>query len=287
MSDTLDDLDYKAGTRMRDLRAALRNSTLDKAREMRPINEKLLTDRAEELPRWPSGLHSDFDAISGGFTGLTVLAGRGGSGKSMHALACALENALQPETVVFYLDAENALGEQQRRAVRWFGGSALFEAQMRSIAGIHFHWVELMPGMTWDQAMSWCAQRISIEHARVLVVLDSINSISRLHHGKAFETSSLIYMACNAIVRETKGQVSFLALSELNKSGEISGREGEHHATLALQLERDKDRETVVRLRMLKHRTGPLRHDLGLYEIDADHSRLVALGREERVHADA
>jgi predicted ATP-dependent serine protease len=283
----LADLDYRAAVQQKNLRFALRGATLDRAQELRPIGEKLLTDPAEELPRWRSGLHSDFDAISGGFTGLTVLAGRGGSGKSMHALACALENALVPETVVFYLDAENALGEQQRRAVRWFGSSALFEAQMRSIAGLHFHWVELLPGMNWDQVMHWCAQRVSIEHSRVLVVLDSVNSIARLHRGKAFETSSLIYMACNAVVRETKGAVGFLALSELNKAGEISGREGEHHATLALQLEREEDRDGVIRMRMLKHRTGPLRPDLGLYEIDARHSRLVALRREEAQHVDA
>lgn len=281
-------LEWKAGVRMKALRFALREATLQKARGLRPLVEKLITDAAEELPRFPSGLHSDFDAVIGGFVGLTVLAGEGGAGKSLSAIACALENVLQPETVVFYIDAENALGEQQRRAVHWFGTRQLFAEQMAAHAGVNFHWLEVLPGHTWEQIMSWCADRVGLEHARVLLVLDSVNALSRGHREKEFEVSSQIYMACNSLVRETKGQINVLALSELNGTGEVHGRQGVYHSTLAVKFTWEPDYgDDTVRLNMLKHRVGALQRNLGIYRIDNRHSRLVKMDREEVHHADA
>lgn len=285
MSD-LPDLRWK-NARAKALRFAVRECKLGAAPELQAIIERLIIDEAEDIPRWPSGLHSDFDAVLGGFTGMTVIGGAGGSGKSMAALACGLENALEPETVVFYLDAENALGEQRKRAVRWFGSAALFMEQMKPIAGVHFHWVEVMPGMRWDHLMFWCSERILMEHGRVIFILDSVNSIARMQGGKEWERSSDIYMACNALVRATKGAVGVLALSELNASADLRGREAVHHATLALKLEPDPDLEALVRLKMLKHRTGQFRSDLGLYEIRHLHTRLSRYAEQERHHADA
>lgn len=274
---------------MKDLRFALRNATLDRAKASRPLQEKLFTDPVEKYARWPSGLHSDFDAVFDGFVGVTVVAGRGGCGKSSMALSCALENALQPGTAVFYLDAENDLGLQQWRAQRWFGSQPLYEVQMIKLAGSRFHWVQIMPGHTWDQAMHYIAERVSLEHERVLIVVDSINTFARYHKGKEYENSSLIYMACNTMARDTLGKISTLVLSELNGSGEVRGREGEHHGTLVLLVERDHDLgDDCVAMKMLKHRAGPLKVELGSYLISAKHTRLVKLDAERGLwHADA
>lgn len=262
---SVDDIIHRA-ERARELRRVLGASTL-RHPELVPNVDCMLTDDVPEIPRWPSGLYSSFDAIFGGFPGLTVYAGPSGTGKSILGLGCALENAMTPGTCVVYLDCENAQGNQARRALRWFGSEPGFAHGMQSIA-LHFHWTPVLPGMTWEQLMLYASGKLLQEHERILLVLDSVSSMSRLLPGKQLDTLSRIYVALAAIVRASGGRVQVLGLSELNGKGDVKGLEGVYAADLAIKLVREPDEgDNIVRLNMVKHRSGRFQFDLGLYEV--------------------
>lgn len=266
--------------RARQLQAVLNESSL-KHPELVPNVDCRLTDEVAEIPRWPSGLYSSFDAIFGGFVGLTVYAGPSGTAKSMVGMGCGLENAMTPGTCVVYLDCENGQGDQGRRAMRWFGTEPSFQHGMQKLA-LHFHWAPVLPGMTWPQLMQYAARKLLQEHQRILLVLDSVSSMSRLLPGKPLDTLSRIYVALMTLVRATQGRVQVLALSELNAKGEVKGLEGVYASDLAIKLVREPDEgENVVRLNMLKHRNGRFQFDLGLYEILDQNCRLRKLDHGE------
>jgi predicted ATP-dependent serine protease len=272
MAADLDLLEYSAVASER-ISKMIRASSIQ-ALPMVPLRSDSFLDDAAPMPRWPSGLYSDFDAVHDGFCGLTVLAGPGGSGKSQQALACALENAMVPGTCVAYLDAENALGNQIERAVRWFGDRRSFEANMQRLS-LHFHWFKVLPGMSWEQLMGGVSKRLMHDHERLLLVFDSISSLARCFEGNPLANSSRMYSALVSLVSTSEGRVRALALSELNKDGGVKGLEGVYASDLSIKLTLETDEgEGIVKMHMLKNRFGPLRPNLGLYEIDHRMCRL-------------
>ena len=269
----LDDFEIAARHAMA-IRKMIHESELLTTQAPELANKSLLDENVARLPRWPSGFYSDFDALLEGFCGLTVLAGPGGSGKSTHAMACALENALSPSTCVAYFDAENALGDQIVRARSWWGSDADFRSNMQAMA-LRFHWFEVLPGHSWQQLMQTLAQRVLLDHERVLLVFDSMFSIARCFGGNTLDVCSKMYLALVSLVRRSEGRIRVLALSEMNKDGGVKGLEGVYAATLALMLTPDAEKgENIVHLKMLKNRSGPLRRDLGFYEIDSATNRM-------------
>lgn len=256
------------------IRKMLHDSTLQAVEQPEVENKTLLDENVRPLPRWASGFYSDFDALLGGFCGLTVLAGPGGSGKSTHAIACALENAMSPGTCVAYFDAENALGDQIVRARNWWGSDADFRSNMEAMA-LRFHWFEVLPGHSWEQLMRNLAQRVLLDHERVLLIFDSMFSIARCFGGNTLDVCSRMYLALVSMIRRSEGRIRVLALSEMNKDGGVKGLEGVYASTLALMLTPDPEKgDDVVHLKMLKNRSGPLRRDLGFYQIDSGSNRL-------------
>lgn len=269
----LDDLEYRMRARHL-LQHLLKQSQLEQP-QMVPTQDRSLLDPSQSPPRWPSGLYSDFDAVLDGLCGLTVLAGPSGTGKSLWAMSCALENAMVPGTAVFYFDCENHHGEQARRAMHWFGTEPSFRANMASLA-LHFHWLEVLPGMTYRQLLHFAADRLLHDHERVLLVFDSMSSLSRMIPGRQLDTLSKLYVALPALVRSSGGRLRVLALSELNKAGDVKGLEGVYASDMALKLVREPDEgENTVRLHMLKNRGGQFCSDLGLYDVRAKQCRLM------------
>lgn len=272
MTVDIDDLEYTARYSEK-LQKLLRTSTL-RPDGMTAIENRTFLDEVTPIPRWPSGFMSDFDALFDGFCGLTVLAGPGGSGKSTHAMACALENALKPNVCVGYFDAENTLGDQIERAKRWWGDEASFRSNMQSIA-MRFHWIEVLPGMAWQQITAAFSRRMLLEHEHVLIILDSVFSIARCFGGRPLDDASRIYVALLSLVRQSEGRIRILALSELNKDGGVKGLEGVYASTLSLKFEPEHEHgENVLRLKMLKNRSGRFQSDLGLYVIDSEINRI-------------
>ena len=261
--------------RSSDLQRMLRSSALV-SMEGIPLKVRSFEEDVVPLPRFDSGLISAFNVVHGGYTGLTILAGAGGSGKSSEALACALTNSADPAASVHYLDAENYIGDQIDRARGWFGSDAEFADGMAA-RSFNFHWYEVLPGMGWQQHMHGIADRLTHENERVLIIVDSVNAFSRMLDGNPLMNASRIYMSLMVLCRVSGGAISVLALSELNKQGELKGLEGVFISSMALKLSREPDiAPNVIRLEMLKNRSGRFQSDLGLYEIDAKRCRLVS-----------
>jgi hypothetical protein len=260
------------------LRVILQRSTLEPSEGLVPSRGSNLLDVAPPLPRWPSGLYSDFDALVGGFSGVTAIAGPSGSGKSLIALACALENVLIPGTLVVYFDAENSEGDQSQRATQWFGASYFREQMLEQT--LNFHWHEVLPGHTYEQLLSFAARRL-LDHERVLLVFDSVTSIARRFRGRNLDNLSNLWQALAHLVRQSAGRIGVLGLSELNGRGDLLGLQGVYDSTLGLKLEADTERgDSVYQMRMLKHRNGELRRDLGLYSTEWSSCRLVRYEKE-------
>lgn len=257
----------------RSLQHLLATSRLHAAEGLVPSVGSNLLDDDPPTPHWASGLFSDFDAMFGGFSGLTLLAGPGGSGKSLAAMSCALENALEPGTLVVYFDCENAKGDQSKRAAAWFGSSDYFRTNMLNLT-LHFHWHRVVPGHTYEQLMQFAARRV-LDHERVLLVVDSVCSLARMLRGRALDNLSALWQSLAQLVTSSDGRIRVLGLSELNARGEVKGLEGVYAATLSLKLEAEPDLgDDVYRMHMVKQRNGIFRRNLGLYQVQHSQCRL-------------
>lgn len=246
-----------------------------------PLRERSLwKDDEPDLPHWPSGFGAEqerdsFDRLLRGFNGLTVLCGESGTGKSTAALACAFANVLDPGTFVAYLDAENPIGTQVDRSCSWWGSRMKFQHAITQGIDERFFWFEVLPGMTWTQLMNGIAERITSECQRLLIVLDSVNSLARIFPGHPLANTSAIYMAAQSLVRPSVGAIRILALSELNGNRDLKGLEGVYMSSLALKLLREPEfGPTAARMSMLKNRAGAFVQDLGIYDCIPERCRL-------------
>lgn len=252
------------------LRKILRAAAAEEPIKVYPTGGSLAEHYAR-LPRWPSGLGPDFDTKYSGFQAVTAFGGHAGVGKSTLAMSCALENARDGACVV-YFDAENAAGEQRERAQYWHGGPAQFDAAQDWLA-LNFRWVLIDNRHSWSTMLSYAAKQILRRHSRVLIVLDSLQTIAdEICAGQnMLAVTADLYSRMNRIVRESDGLISFLVLSELNKEDGVKGGAGKYRATMVLKITREESEAAGVvpryRLDLMKNRNGPTAGDLGLYEL--------------------
>lgn len=230
-----------------------------------------LPEPLARLPRWPSGLGPRFDAIYGGLQGVSIFGGDAGVGKSTLSMACALENALSG-ALVLYFDAENSAGEQRERAVRWCGGEHAFFAVQPQLA-LHWRWCLVDNRHSWQTLLLYAAQQLSHRHDRVLIVLDSLQTLAHEFEPRRnmLEVTGALYTSMNRLVRTTDGRVSFLVLSELNKEAGLKGGVAKYRATMTLRIDREEENgfgEADYRLHLLKNRNGRRGGDLGLHALD-------------------
>lgn len=247
-----------------------------------PIQSDDLLAVTDKYPRWPLGLSGiDDDPRWGGAQGYTIISASKGSGKSIAALGCGLENAHRGIGVA-YLDAENDRGLQQERVIRWYSAGTRHVSEYRDIAGSSFHWLRVRSGHDIRQMCKAAVDIYRHTHQGLLVILDSAHKIARRisdqHGGSDHVALRKLSEWIEMTVQETGGVVRFLVLSELNKQGEAKGREIEHDCTFQLHMERVPSTESMVDLRVEKDRDGPSPVELGHYYRNIDSSRLERSG---------
>lgn len=230
----------------------------------------------EAYPTFDVGL-SHIDAMGAG-CGLTSIGGRPGTGKSTLAIGAGLFNATA-ERQVIYFDAENDAELAFRRVKRWFGPDALdrFDAMVERDL---FIWVQIETGQMLRQLAKWITEQMHEDGC--LIVFDSLTTIARmLCEEDQKHTSDLSYLRkqtkiaqwAQSVSRRTCGRISFLALAELNAAGGMKGVDLEYISNTALSLERyvspeEPDRADLVKVRIIKNRSGPTDFDGRVYVFD-------------------
>lgn len=253
------------------LAKVLREAAQEEYAKVYPEGDSL-AERYPRLPRWPSGLGPSFDRPYGGFQGVTVFGGFAGVGKSTLAMACALENA-RAGALVVYFDAENAQGEQQERAINWHGKQRDFDEAQQYLA-LNFRLAPIDNRHCWQTMLPYVAKQILHRHQRVLIVMDSMQSIARETDPKRnmLVVTSELYSSMNRIVRASAGRIGFLVLSELNKEGGDKGGSGKYSGTMVLRITREERPEPKstpdYMIEMLKNRNGPTPGEIGLHTLE-------------------
>lgn len=221
----------------------------------------------KQAPRWPSTL-GDVDAVAGGFYGVTVIAGETGVGKSSLAFASAIEAAQCGWTVAYCnseLDAHTVKVYLMRRL-----------RSRRSVQEIlrRLRVVNVNPGVTLLSVSAHVEAALEWDYRppeRLLVVLDSVNTIAELAQGgEGVETYFselrrwlLWAMECR---RKSGGMISFIVVSETNAKGETKGRKADYVADMVLNLQRG-DTPGYVKVRVVKGRYSGTQ-DLGAMYFD-------------------
>jgi predicted ATP-dependent serine protease len=187
------------------------------------------SDPTDKLPRFPSTLNY-IETNLNGFYGLTTIAGRKGLGKTMLAMACAIEAAATMNWQVFYLSAELDDDEMEMRCDRYY------TRHDHCVDGIPFlHIIHVPRGF---DPMDYC-QLVELEMdptLPVLTVMDSVNTIAELHSDSYLHVLKEWQLWAMLARRISRGAASFLVLSELNKSGRTKGEKLEHWSDVMLTI---------------------------------------------------
>lgn len=233
---------------------------LEQAHRVRVSRERLreipLDAAHPRYPRWPSSL-PDSTKAAPEFYGLTVLAGAPGAGKSTLALGSAIY-AAAARWLVVYCDVENGPELMSRRMERFYGDR--FDDEYEKLRP-WFVYTHVQPGVSLRDIYDLALGAYGTVHVGVLFVLDSVHSLldalgvndQRNAYGAARE----FYAGLNYVVNESNGRVAYLAVSELNKGGSISGGlTSTYKGNVALTVAQCDDNEDEVEIRVVKNRDG-------------------------------
>jgi KaiC/GvpD/RAD55 family RecA-like ATPase len=232
-------------------------------RQLEPLHDQELAQRlAPASPRWPSGVIRLDQRTGGGFYGVTCLAGFAKLGKSLLALASAVEAALAGWLVI-YFNAEVTEPEMANRVLRYCGGNPKAELAER------LQIVTVSPNVVLADFVRRIVQGLDMETERVLVVVDSINRVATYMQDHStgfgyFDGLHRIAEYAMVVRRETLGAVSWLLVSETNRGGQVKGATLEYMADLVLRMRPGKE-PTQVELTLAEARESA-GGALGLYE---------------------
>ena len=182
--------------------------------------------------------------VGGGAYGMTVVAAEAKCGKSMFALASAIE-AARDGWRVLYLNGELTRSEMSNRVMRYCGGRPRGDW----LEQLSIHPVEL--GITVPHIIGKIRERIEIEDTRLLLVVDSINRVSDMSQMDGSEHGYWHTMRewqewFRRASKISEGQIASLVVSELNASGHLKGRSLEYAADLVVRIAPVKDAEPGV-----------------------------------------
>lgn len=209
-------------------------------------------EEADAVPRWPSGIRGECGELPH-FEGFTILAGRQGAAKSMLAIASSLSAVLYGGWDVHYVSSELDASVIAGRVRRFLQGMPKPRNWQLTDVGLGAS----VPGM-----IEHLCERMSAQ--KTLIVLDSISSFAD-QNGSAnprdpmgiSELKRLCIWLMN-VRRKSKGQLSFLALSEANADGGTKYRFGDHKADLVISMKADEaDPKSIKHIEVTKGWTIP------------------------------
>lgn len=173
---------------------------------------------APQPPAWPSTLDYIQENI-GGWRGLTSFSGVKGSGKTMLAIACAIEAAASGEWQVVYFLAEDDVNGLQERIDNY---EAAHAHAINAAGWLHFVGVPM--GVTQNRIFEDVTACIDTTVDRpLLVCFDSINTIASLTHRSYLLALHDLGLWAMMSRRISRGAVSFQLVAETNQRGEIKG----------------------------------------------------------------
>ena len=167
------------------------------------------------LLTFPSTL-SYIDEECGGFYGLVTVGAERGTGKTMLALASAISSAAAGWDVFYFASEDDSEG----LAVRF---NNFMNANKEMAGGIpNFHLFQTARGQTPASLTEEIAKVTSGEKP-ILVVIDSLNSLVEMSDYSYLDGLTQFGLWMMLARRISKGNASFLCISETNKSGSIKG----------------------------------------------------------------
>lgn len=246
--------------------------TLLQAIDSRTDNEFFEMDFSRDpvAPKyWPSSVAEIDNALGGGFYGFTVFAAPPGAGKSTLALASAIEAASTDDWEVVMLVAEDDVDGLRERFTRYMEAHPL----LNPFDHLFIHLVGR--GQTPTSlalTVAHCVDRTLTR--KLLVVMDSINSVVNLGNGDYFRSMNDIAMWAMQSRRMSHGDVGWLIIGETNKDGHIKGRNLAFWADCAIKIK--KESEAVVDIMIDKSRRTGGEGSLGQF------TRVVTRGTFEK-----
>lgn len=214
-----------------ELRAAL-----EQAASVTPRPPEVIEDveaNRPQPPRYPTPI-LPLQAITNGHYGLTVVGGDEGVGKSSVCAGVAVLAALDGWRVV-YINAELTAERLGFYTKRLRTARHIPRDVLERITFVHF-----LVGTRFDDVVDVTCHSIRPDDGRVLVVLDSVNTIldkeaSRDGYFDRMKRWALWAMEARRI---TDGRVSFLMTSELNQRKEATGIKLKYLADMVLIIQK-------------------------------------------------
>lgn len=185
-------------------------------------------DMTAPPPAWPSTV----DGID--FRGLVVIAGNAKLGKSSLCMSSALDAALTGAFVI-YANAELDGPTFRSYIRRWVP-----DRDTRDAALENFRAFEVNPGVSARSLVNHAALAVDRNAERVLIVLDSINTIANLAGSNYLRELNDLALWAMHVRKMTSGEVGVLAVSEKNKAGGPVGAKLNYVADVILSLSRGK-----------------------------------------------
>ncbi len=210
--------------------------------------------------------------------GLTVLVGEPGCGKSILGISSALDS-YQAGWDVAYVGVEIDKGEMGFRVSRARESQRSPRVTIGDIG-----WLMLQPGRFDMRQLIEALGRVSTGERKLLVIIDSINSLAELGTDGSMTASlgatTKLFEWATQVRMHTEGNVSFLVISETNAAGGVKGRKGTFSADLVLNIVKTPEKG-IVEVCCVKSRSRPGFEPIP-YEIDWDACRLAIPGETMR-----
>ena len=257
-------------------------TALFEALEFRTDNEYHNT-AAEYEPQPPRTWPSTFDYIDtqcGGFYGLTTVAAEKGTGKTLLAIATAIEAAATGKWQVVFFAAEDDIDGFRDRFNRYL---EVHPDAVDCLPNFHYHSV----GKGQNPRTLTTTVAMSVDTSLdipILIVMDSINSIVNLG-GEEYYLRRLGGFGLWAMLarRISGGCVSFFVISETNKRGEAKGEALTFWSDVYIKMKKKSD--SVVDMWLDKTRRTPGEGPMGLYLRDWEEGRFIRKSFTPRLKA--
>lgn len=227
--------------------------------------------RPEKSPRWPSRLPA-VQGYSGGFYGFSAIGGPKKAGKTTVAMGSALA-AAEAGWSVFYFAGENTDQNLEELVHAYLGSFRAFEHP----DWLHERFVLKRFGRraTLEQLVASVADRIWADTERVLIVLDSLNTLARASATRSSPYLDQLGDICafaRTATEESAGRIGVLAISEENQRGGFAGQSIEYAAACLLAVQpRKKDPEKLALQLTSRESPGGF---CGIHMRDRDECRL-------------